>query len=644
MSDLAGIDNPFRVTVVPDPWQPNVGDVTEIHERPFHACVEALEAVRHEGQTRSVLLFGEPGSGKTHLLRRLRAHWIGEPPHEVDPIRPAAVFVAAKLQTSPQHLWRYVRQGLVDDMMRPITDDTTLLERVLLLRFAEVRPADADLLMWREWVHSEHPKPDDLRAFIDELLDRIDAREHLGRDLSVVLGYLFLGEHRRDARAWLRGDSLPESALEALGLVSPPADVPPEDQAREVVGALCRLAGPTIPVVFAFDQIEALQTDRQDKSALFAFGRVVMELFQATRNVLIVSCVLSTFLDDLQDGMLRAAWDRLAMHREALESLDWPTATRLIAARLDASPALRGLRVDKEALWPLEESALRKRLSPLGESPRRILGACGEAFDRLRIGVDQPARPPEERLREEWSRRLASCLARSGTERSVGILAQGLPLLVQTFAFGWKTETDDLPGDVDILLRGPAVRLGIHLSHKQDMRGVWRPLERLTGLLKDGKVDRVVVVRDARLPLKPSVRERLDELRRAGGKLVQPRAEVLAALDAIRVLLSDARSGDLTESPETVASWLAREAAPELREFLGEVLAGPPEPTDDELLLKIVSALETRPVRTSEELATELGASVVGIENACSARPDLIGRLEGPTPVFFRLVPEPIEA
>ena len=234
--------------------------------------------------------------------------------------------------------------------------------------------------MWFEWVQSEYPEPNNRRAFVDDLLDRLDAKEHLGRDLSVVLGHLFLGHRRRDARAWLRGDSLPEAVLDDLGLVEPDPDAPPEDEAREVVGALCRLAGPNIPVIFTFDQIEALQTDRQDKAALFAFGRVVMELFQATRNVLVVSCVLASFMDELREGMLRAAWDRLAMHNEQLESVDWPKAKKLIATRLDANPALRERRTGKDALWPLDEAALKAQIGTIGEAPEPVMNrrmSCG---------------------------------------------------------------------------------------------------------------------------------------------------------------------------------------------------------------------------------------------------------------------------
>src|SRR5262249_36518639 len=153
-------------------------------------------------------------------------------PHAVDPIQPEVVFVAAKLQTSPRHLWRYLRQSLVDDLLRPPPDGTTQLERVLLRRLAEVRPADADLRLWFEWLLGAYPDPDDFQATTDELLDRVDRQARMGRDLTTVLGHLLLGRHRRDATAWLRGDPLPEPALTAMGLAPPADDAGPEDQAR----------------------------------------------------------------------------------------------------------------------------------------------------------------------------------------------------------------------------------------------------------------------------------------------------------------------------------------------------------------------------------------------------------------------------
>jgi len=47
-----------------------------------------------------------------------------------------------------------------------------------------------------------------------------------------------------------------------------------EDEAREMVLSLCRLASPLMPVAFCFDQIEALQTSKDDEESLFLFEEV----------------------------------------------------------------------------------------------------------------------------------------------------------------------------------------------------------------------------------------------------------------------------------------------------------------------------------------------------------------------------------
>src|SRR5271165_616501 len=173
MKELSGILNPFRDTIVSDPWRPSSTDVPEIHAKVFQTCCLALETVRSEGSSSSVLIHGEPGSGKTHLLARLRLHCKGIEARVVDPIQPETVFVAVRLQTGPQRLWRHLRRSFVEDLLREVDGGTPQLERLLLRRLGEIGQADADSLLWWEWLKQEYSGASGLKKTLDELFDRL---------------------------------------------------------------------------------------------------------------------------------------------------------------------------------------------------------------------------------------------------------------------------------------------------------------------------------------------------------------------------------------------------------------------------------------------------------------------------------------
>ena len=110
MLTTADLRNPYRLTVVPDAWQRGDAEVTSIHATAFQVCTRALDAVRFEGRNHGLLVLGEPGSGKTHLLSRLRRFCLGNGEKPVDPILPEVAFVAVKLAAGAQQIWRNLRK------------------------------------------------------------------------------------------------------------------------------------------------------------------------------------------------------------------------------------------------------------------------------------------------------------------------------------------------------------------------------------------------------------------------------------------------------------------------------------------------------------------------------------------------------
>jgi hypothetical protein len=655
MDALGRLPNPFRQTIVTDPWQPSGVDVPKIHAGAFETCLAALESVRAEGQSSSVLLHGEAGSGKTHLLARLRRHWTARPGPGLDPSQPEVVFIAVKLQTGPKRIWRYLRRSVVEDLLRRDGEGTSQLLRILLRRLAEIRPADADLLLWWDWLREQHPNPADLEQVLNDLLDRLDADGDLGRDLCTALVHFLLGRHRRDVRAWLQGDALPESALAAMSLARQDDDEDQEDQARRMVIALCRLAGPRIPIVFCFDQIEALQVEPRDFAALFVFGQMITTLFQETRNALLISCVQSAYLDHLkrsvcvgsEPAIRDAAWARLAVRQTSLNPLRWDEADLLIRARLDSLPELAEVRARQaEPLWPLDEARLRAEVGR-GETARRILALCAELFDAAQR-IKPPSESPEQFLERTWQERLERCLAASRPEQADDILVHGLPLLVHTSGQPWSPGDARLP-DIDVLLEGPDGRIGISLCNQRDLRKVWRRLQRLPDLLQQGKLEKLVLMRDAPPPDSRSAkrtRELWNRLIKQGARWVRPSAEALAALDALRGLLSDSKAGDLanrgqTVTPQTVQEWLAAHLPASLRDLLDELVSypgvgGPPD--EDDVLDRLTELLGERPVIALEAAASDLGVAPGDLEARVRDHAARVGLLEGPPAVLFRLV------
>ena len=109
----------------------------------------------------------------------------------------------------------------------------------------------------------------------------------------------------------MKGDSLPESVCQELGLVFGKEESgDPEDSAREIVKELCRLVGKDIQMVVCFDQVEAIQRYPGDDTGVFAFGQAVQTLHDETRNVLLVSCIQSFFLEHLNQAMMKPNYDQ----------------------------------------------------------------------------------------------------------------------------------------------------------------------------------------------------------------------------------------------------------------------------------------------------------------------------------------------
>jgi hypothetical protein len=648
VSALADLPNPFEGTVVADAWSPALADVPAIHRGPFEQCLRAIESARR-GRTDSLLLYGPAGSGKTHLLARLQEHLArtaGDAPDRAL----HCVFVSVKLQTSAALLWQLVRRRLASDLLRKV-QGITQLQRLVAHQLAGARGHTPTY-----WVRALRILPSADSDSVSEYLAEVADRLELGRDLCVVLDHLVNNRHVMDARAWLSGDSLPETALAQLGL-GPDEQEDREEAARQLVTALCRLAGETLPIVFCFDQIEALQAGPDDRDALFRFGRMAADLSEADENVLLISSIQSGFFELLRGSVRDADRDRIFKRFATLDPLDRAEVEALVTARLDSDPGLRELRAARpaEPFHPFDAALVAALAAGTPCVPRKVIAAAAAAFEQLQRGAPAAApalalalageAPPAAAfLADVFAARRAEALRRDQPEESRETLVHGLPLLF--LLRGGPPAAQRAPG-IDLVLPTDGAPLGVSVCNETNMKSL---AARLRHLAQGGEALsglRLRVLRDPRLAISKGAKktqEYLAALEKQGARLVQPSVEALAALSALRSLLSDARAGDLAARGETVpeatvAGWLRQNLDEALADLCDALEARAPEPGGGALLRDLAELMLRRFVAPLDAAAAELGTSADVALAAARRHPDRFAVLEGPPVVLFVHVP-----
>ena len=644
MSFSPRISNPFQQNVATDPWGNGPADVQEIHHEVFELCRDALAHVQQNLCSTGVIIHGSPGSGKTHLISRIN--------HKLslakNPQSQCAVFVYVRLDSSPGMLWRHVRKTLANDLMRPVVGEKlNQLDCVMADRI----PAILNKQQGSEAFQQE----------IRERMMELDIECQLGGELCTVVSHLLEKNLIHEACRWMRGESLPQTILDQLGL-GPESEeaMSPEDQAREVVQGLCRLTGPRHPIIFCFDQVEALQSTPTDQTGIFAFGQLAATLHDQTRNVLIVSCMQSAFKDEFENYVRGADFERLSeFAQQALNPLDGEQAKHLIRSRLQAirEPALLA-HMESDPIWPFIQADFDQAMDSLDTTPRKLLAFFAARFpDRVSETVSHiPSPSLQQFLEAEWEERYEKSLGRKPQSDTEAILRAGLPLLQFILAPDWRIEPGPERSDIDLTIIPPEPHKPVAVSFcfQQNMTSLAGRLRRLAqgGWTPDRK--RLLLVQDPRIAISPTAkktRRYLQDLADQGVRSLKTSDSALAALDCLRDLIADAKSGDLAKSgetvdPKSVQQWITQNLPDPIIHLWDQLADSAPRPSfnDSDLspapgLLNEIQALLLRlHLCTAAEIAAETEADEIIVLNTVRRHPDLFGILTGPPAVVFRMV------
>jgi hypothetical protein len=577
-------------------------DVGDIHRAAFERLT-ALAAEAHRARRGlGVVLWGEAGVGKSHVLARL-ARWAAD----------HACFVYLhNLQADPSQLPRSLLRAVLGVLTRGQQHQLSATPLYDLV-FAGVLEAVGGQRRFFSWEYLTRA----FAAWVDRLgrdgSAGASAVDHAVFDVlfrflrSAQRARLRLEEGREAALAvrWLSGQMLAPADARLLGLGpgtgrDDPVGLADVQQVKQVLIALARLAGcKGQPLILAFDQVDNLDEDQ-----MAALARFQEALLDSAPGLLAVTAGVQATLHGWRERVIQqSAWDRLAQFQVQLQRLTPAEAEEVVAARLAAYFAsysgAEGLAraVEQDRLFPLGRAWAERALAPrVHVRPRDVLNwareAWGEQQERLRaVGVEPwlagaaappPPPPPPELLAQSIDLAVEACLSEHRAERRRTPAAEPFEaddlaeLLYQLLHQCLEPRPDGAGSSVE---RGPTSRAGARLNYDltliQQNGGravrtgvlvlIARHANMATGALRRlvnaaEPIERRFLVVDRRLGLKlgPRGREYLGELRRTAllGLTQYELGEAeFVELEGLAAAVRQARSGDLeaTESGQTHA-------------------------------------------------------------------------------------------
>jgi Cdc6-like AAA superfamily ATPase len=383
--------NPFDNQAAGNFWEEEESPPTveSIHQKPLTQIKSVLAEVAQDHQTRSLILYGDAGTGKTHFMGQIKQQ-----------LNDQAFFVYIEPFSQSDRIWQHILRHTVDSLVNAPTGQ-----------------ADSQLILWlknslstiEKGLKSEQQKfidrikgffgktdaERDRQLFIDILKKTIgttgiyNANEFFG-----VLYDLTNPDLYSLACEWLKGDDLDEESLKKLKVKQ---SIDDEDKARGILGNFSKVSAKTQPIVLCFDQLDSiarLPDGSLDLQALFTVNSTIYN-GRWKNFLIIISIRTETWYNNskrVQPSDIDRASIRIPLKRITLEEGEALLASRLYALHNQANPKPTSL------IYPLNRQVLEKVFLSRKATPRDFLTLGKQLFQDYKKWLFRDKQPPQP----EW--------------------------------------------------------------------------------------------------------------------------------------------------------------------------------------------------------------------------------------------------
>ncbi|MBW4681868.1 MAG: ATP-binding protein [Microcoleus vaginatus WJT46-NPBG5] len=342
--------------------------VESIHQDAVAEIEQLLAQVAGDNRTRTMMLEGETGSGKTYLLGRIKRI-----------LNPKAFFVYIEPFTASDYIWRHILRYTVDS----------------LLEVPEGQE-DSQLLIWLKGLSEFKQRSiidlirGDRQIFIRNLREAYPAGIYNAAEFFGVLYDLTNPKLSSLACEWLRGDDLDEDSLKLLRVQH---SIETEDAAQKILANFGRIAAETQPIVLCFDQLDniaRLPDGGIDLQTLFSVNSVIHN--QKLKNFLVMISIITDTWRQNSHRVQPTDKDRVdAVIKLKQITLDqsealWKSRLHILHRQASSPPP--------SPIYPLTRQVLEEKFPGGKTRPRNVLILGRQLFQDCKVGLVRYDNPP----------------------------------------------------------------------------------------------------------------------------------------------------------------------------------------------------------------------------------------------------------
>ncbi|GAB4288675.1 MAG: hypothetical protein Fur0025_22860 [Oscillatoriaceae cyanobacterium] len=297
--------------------------VASIHQDVVGEIATLLNQVAKDNRTRTLLLAGDSGAGKSYLLGRLKQQFNAK-----------AFFSYIGPWPESDYIWRHTLRNTVDSLM-----------------YVPAGQTQSQLLLWLHGLEADRGQSlikkliGERQFFIRHLKNAYPSGIYNPNEFFGVLHDLTNPELYPIACEWLKGDHLDTANLKALRVKHP---IDSETAARQILSNLGRIAAATQPIVLCFDNLDNIDRALDgfiNLQALFNLNSIIHN--QKLNNFLIIISIVTN------------TWKQNYKRVQAAD-----------VARIDAEIRLQPINLDQaEALWASRLHPIHQKSEPKPPTP-----------------------------------------------------------------------------------------------------------------------------------------------------------------------------------------------------------------------------------------------------------------------------------